>query len=754
MAILKADNSTPTSYLTTRTYYDKEYSVIQINKQNHLSGADITSNGYDFANRLVKSRRDHTATPPGGTLKSYTIREEYVYDFASRLRFTRHKINANNWVVISAPTYDELDRLGDKRLHASNYDGTSAITLYSTFNYLQSLDYTYNIRGWMTGINDVTSCSIQSGDQLADMFKLQLNYDSPVGGGTAQYNGNISTMHWGTYINSTCLPQQQYRFTYDAADRLTGGDHYTNTSGTWTFTNNYTESNIGYDLNGNIKTYTRRGLTTAPSTFGTIDQLTYYFDDATRPDLLTRVVDAGSATKGFKYLSSASSPHYTYDSNGNLTLDKHKDLTYTYNYLNLPKSATTSSSTGITFTYTADGEKLSKVLTTGVQINYVAGIEYNGANLEAIYHAEGRCTPNGATAFNYQYTLKDNLGNARVNFQANGSAVSYLEDFHYYPFGMTMEGIGSTAAVSYKYRYNGKELNEDFGLNLYNYGARWYDPTVGRWSNVDPFTEQKSWVAPYSYVQNNPITRIDPNGALDTKFTDEDGVPLYENNDGHNGTIVISNNKVDQFKSAVSALGNPGIFGDQSKEVQNTINLFNSFGANDQTLATTTSDDGSQKILGLGGTPALIRTHQIGIRGTLAGGIGIGGTLAAGVAFDSKGNMGVYGSAGIVNGFSVGLGGEYTASWSTDPNFSIASLRGGGTTINVSYEWADLTIGGRGININGNFEDHSIFTYRSSGFGASAGTPLGLSRTLEFTAVHVFGKESIPNNSNMAKSKP
>jgi hypothetical protein len=60
--------------------------------------------------------------------------------------------------------------------------------------------------------------------------------------------------------------------------------------------------------------------------------------------------------------------------------------------------------------------------------------------LEAIYHAEGRCTPNGATAFYYEYTLKDHLGNARVNFRANGTAVTFLEEMHYYPFGMEMEG--------------------------------------------------------------------------------------------------------------------------------------------------------------------------------------------------------------------------------------------------------------------------------------------------------------------------
>ena len=60
--------------------------------------------------------------------------------------------------------------------------------------------------------------------------------------------------------------------------------------------------------------------------------------------------------------------------------------------------------------------------------NYVAGIEYFGANLEAIYHAEG----NGAMAFHYEYTLKDHLGNARVKFRANGTAVTILEEMHYF----------------------------------------------------------------------------------------------------------------------------------------------------------------------------------------------------------------------------------------------------------------------------------------------------------------------------------
>ena len=64
--------------------------------------------------------------------------------------------------------------------------------------------------------------------------------------------------------------------------------------------------------------------------------------------------------------------------------------------------------------------------------------------------------------------------------------------------------------------YNGKELNRDFDINLYDYGARWYDPAIGRWTSIDPLAEERNWLSPYNYVQNNPILRIDPTGALDT----------------------------------------------------------------------------------------------------------------------------------------------------------------------------------------------------------------------------------------------
>jgi RHS repeat-associated protein len=72
----------------------------------------------------------------------------------------------------------------------------------------------------------------------------------------------------------------------------------------------------------------------------------------------------------------------------------------------------------------------------------------------------------------------------------------------------------SSMSIDYKRQYNGKEMNDDFALNLNDYGARWYDAAVGRWSSVDSLGEHPDQIdkTPYQYGWNNPVRYDDPDG--------------------------------------------------------------------------------------------------------------------------------------------------------------------------------------------------------------------------------------------------
>jgi len=216
--------------------------------------------------------------------------------------------------------------------------------------------------------------------------------------------------------------------------------------------------------------------------------------------------------------------------------------------------------------FTLPREKKGKIITDseGVKTttDYLQGFQYKQEVLQFFPHAEGYVAVVDGKNFQYVYNYADHLGNVRLSYgadPANGQAV-VLEESHYYPFGLKhknynaqqfeyAENENGVSVVleevlrkEYQYKYNGKEYQDELGLNLYDYGARNYDPAIGRWMNIDPLAEINSDWTPYRYGFNNPLTYTDPTGMLESTHTDEDGNVIAVYDDGDLGVYKHSNN--------------------------------------------------------------------------------------------------------------------------------------------------------------------------------------------------------------------
>ncbi len=208
---------------------------------------------------------------------------------------------------------------------------------------------------------------------------------------------------------------------------------------------------------------------------------------------------------------------YTYNKNGNLTKDLNKNITsITYNALNLPNVITYSNNNTVTYTYDGLGSKLSvayynKSESITTKIEYVGNKVYMNGTLSMLLTEEGYATVSGTPV--YYYYLKDHQGNNQVVINQAGTV---QEVNHYYPFG-GLFGEGTQPSIQ-RYKYNGKELDREMELDMYGYGARHYDAALDRWFTIDPMAEEYYGWSLYSYIGNNPITYIDPNGIFRTKF--------------------------------------------------------------------------------------------------------------------------------------------------------------------------------------------------------------------------------------------
>ena len=151
------------------------------------------------------------------------------------------------------------------------------------------------------------------------------------------------------------------------------------------------------------------------------------------------------------------------------------------------------------------------------------------------------------TQLNEAYYLKDHLGNIRVTLDGNGNV---LTSDDYYPFGLQMPGRSYNIAMTgNQYKFSGKELDTEGGLDWYYFGARYFDPVIGRFLSIDRFTDRYPSLTPYHYTANNPLIFIDINGdslkAVKMMGLDKNDPSLKER------TYYLDDNIADDVKTFV-----------------------------------------------------------------------------------------------------------------------------------------------------------------------------------------------------------
>ena len=295
----------------------------------------------------------------------------------------------------------------------------------------------------------------------------------------------------------------------------------------------------------NLLSLSREGDMTS-SLKGIVDNLSMTYDG----NMLASVSDsapAPSVTGSADFRDGASmAVEYTYDRNGNMTSDLNRRISsVSYNRQNRPARIKHSGGTE-TFTYLPDGTKRER---TALGKDWsLSRTEYRGNlvcaddSLKYILFDGGLIAMDGSSP-EYLFFLRDHLGSVRVVARSDGKVVQVN---HYYPYGMAyasgrmsgnaeahpVEGGVSVAGgsleiggetggmelarpgASQPYRFLGNELYTSNSLGLYDFSARMYDPSLGRFLSVDPMAEGYRHLSPYAYCAGNPAVYVDKDGQV------------------------------------------------------------------------------------------------------------------------------------------------------------------------------------------------------------------------------------------------
>lgn len=469
---MNGNNSSPT-FLTSSIFYDEEGRGLQAQGDNIKGGVEISSSQYHFDGRVLSTSQTHNGT--GTLFTNFTILTKYKFDKIGRIVGVGKKVNnsSRNYITSpNVPTAQEDDDAGYKITASYKYNELNRMvkkTLSPNYNSnqgLETVDYSYNMRGWLTGINKDYALGEYNSDQWQHFFGMYLGYDNRDGKfANSRLDGNLTGVMWKSQGDNT---PRKFDYEYDNVGRFKKANF--NQRGTsaegWNKTVvDFSSKDIAYDENGNLLTMTQMGIVPGGTAPVIVDQLSYqYFTKSNRLRSVTDQAGGSGNGKLGDFKDGTNNPgtdDYSYDENGRLVLDNNKRISSVlYNYLDKPELITIAPPQGATgggtirYIYSAGGGKMQKIATENpsaangnqqqvITTTYIGAYVYEqitiGGNpqpevLQMIQHGEGRIrviTPyiNPADPANiisggidlsggkqgvFDYYIKDNLGNVRA----------------------------------------------------------------------------------------------------------------------------------------------------------------------------------------------------------------------------------------------------------------------------------------------------------------------------------------------------
>ncbi|MEF9476598.1 DUF6443 domain-containing protein [Chryseobacterium sp. 1B4] len=408
-------------------WYDTKGRNIGSRSNNHLGGYTVVNNKLDFAGAVLQTNTYHkrAAADP-----EKLIVEKFTYDSQNRLLTHTHQVGSNPVEYLAQNKYNEISQLESKKV-----GGTAAASP------LQTIVYQYNIRGWMTKMNDPANLN-------GKLFGYEIKYTNPVYTNTSpgRFNGNIAEIDWNI---SSAEGLKRYNYQYDPLNRMLKGVYSEPNSSV--AQNNYFNEELTYDLNGNIKTLKRFSVPVSGGTIAEkIDDLVYNYQNGDKSNTLDKITlppGVINNSSGYNALQGT----MAYNLNGNMTDHPDKKMKISYNYLSLPNSIAVNAgimdSSTTSYTYRADGTKVSKTYSNNgsIETNYLDGFQYDNrhaydtsASLYTVPVLKFVPTSEGYYDFTenkYIYNYTDHLGNIRVSYKNNGTALEVIDANNYYPLG-------------------------------------------------------------------------------------------------------------------------------------------------------------------------------------------------------------------------------------------------------------------------------------------------------------------------------